>query len=176
MYVAMNRFKVIKGSEQAFEDVWKNRNSSLSEMTGFREFHLLRGPLNEAEGYTLFASHTIWESERDFIAWTKSENFRAAHRNAGGNKPLYLGHPVFEGFTSVDECGLSRDSPDRRDPACRLRSRQQAGIAAGRRRVDADRALMRIGGRIENLGDQRHDRTGSLGEHLAHDAHRFGGA
>ena len=102
MYVAMNRFKVIKGSEQAFEDVWKNRNSSLSEMAGFREFHLLRGPLNEAEGYTLFASHTIWENERDFIAWTKSENFRAAHRNAGGNKPLYLGHPVFEGFTSVE--------------------------------------------------------------------------
>ena len=102
MYVAMNRFKVVKGSEQAFEDVWKNRNSSLSEMPGFREFHLLRGPLNEAEGYTLFASHTIWESERDFIAWTKSENFRASHRNAGGNKPLYLGHPVFEGFTSVE--------------------------------------------------------------------------
>jgi heme-degrading monooxygenase HmoA len=102
MYVAMNRFKVIKGSEQVFEDVWKNRNSSLAEMPGFREFHLLRGSLNEADGYTLFASHTIWESEGDFVAWTKSENFRAAHRNAGGNKPLYLGHPVFEGFTSVD--------------------------------------------------------------------------
>ena len=102
MYVAMNRFKVVKGSEQVFEDVWKNRNSSLAEMPGFREFHLLRGSLNEAEGYTLFASHTIWQSERDFIAWTKSENFRAAHRNAGGNKPLYLGHPVFEGFTAVD--------------------------------------------------------------------------
>jgi heme-degrading monooxygenase HmoA len=102
MYIAMNRFKVLKGSEETFENVWKNRNSSLSEMQGFREFHLLRGPVNEAEGYTLFASHTIWESQDDFTAWTQSENFRAAHRNAGGNKPLYLGHPVFEGFTAVE--------------------------------------------------------------------------
>ena len=37
MYIAMNRFKVQNGSETAFEDVWKNRDSSLSEMKGFRE-------------------------------------------------------------------------------------------------------------------------------------------
>ena len=102
MFVAMNRFKVVRGSEEAFEDVWKNRQSSLSDMRGFREFHLLRGPVNEAEGYTLFASHTTWASEADFVAWTKSENFRAAHRGAGENKAKYLGHPVFEGFTAVE--------------------------------------------------------------------------
>jgi len=28
----------------------------------------------------------------------RSEAFRAAHKDAGGNKPLYLDHPVFEGF------------------------------------------------------------------------------
>ena len=102
MYIAMNRFKVQNGSETAFEDVWKNRDSSLSEMKGFREFHLLRGPANEAEGYTLFASHTVWASKEDFTAWTKSENFRAAHRNAGSNDVLYLGHPQFEGFSVVE--------------------------------------------------------------------------
>lgn len=101
MFIAMNRFKVKTGSEEAFEEVWRNRDSSLSEMAGFREFHLLRGPVNEDDGYTLFASHTVWASEADFVAWTKSENFRAAHRNAGGNKPLYLGHPQFEGFRVV---------------------------------------------------------------------------
>jgi hypothetical protein len=37
-------------------------------------------------------------SYADFEAWTKSEAFRAAHRGAGQNKPLYLGHPEFEGF------------------------------------------------------------------------------
>lgn len=102
MYIAMNRFKVQTGSEQAFEDVWKNRDSTLSEMKGFREFHLLRGPVNEQEGYTLFASHAVWDSYEDFIAWTKSENFRAAHKNAGQNKVLYLGHPHFEGFSVVE--------------------------------------------------------------------------
>ena len=102
MYIAMNRFKVQQESEEAFENVWKGRDSTLHEMKGFRQFHLLRGPFNEVEGYTLFASHTVWASQDDFIAWTKSDNFRAAHRNAGENKPLYLGHPQFEGFSVVE--------------------------------------------------------------------------
>lgn len=102
MFIAMNRFKVRKGSEDDFESVWKNRDSSLSQMTGFKEFHLLRGPVNEEDGYTLFASHTVWASQDDFVAWTKSENFRAAHRNAGSGKVLYLGHPQFEGFSIVE--------------------------------------------------------------------------
>lgn len=102
MYIAMNRFKVAAGSEDAFEDVWRNRDSSLKDMPGFVEFHLLRGPRDEEEGYTLFASHTVWRSEEDFSAWTKSQNFRDAHKNAGNNKVLYKGHPVFEGFNMVE--------------------------------------------------------------------------
>lgn len=102
MYIAMNRFKVQLGSEEAFEAIWRNRDSKLSEMSGFQQFHLLRGPLNEAEGYTLFASHTVWASHEDFVAWTKSENFRSAHKNAGSNKAVYIGHPSFEGFSVVE--------------------------------------------------------------------------
>jgi heme-degrading monooxygenase HmoA len=102
MFIAMNRFKVTAGSEEAFEEVWKNRDSSLSEMPGFVEFRLLRGPHNAEEGFTLYASHTIWRSHEDFVAWTKSENFRNAHRNAGQNKGLYMGPPVFEGFATVE--------------------------------------------------------------------------
>lgn len=102
MFIAMNRFKVVQGSEEAFEEVWKNRDSSLKKMPGFIEFHLLRGPSNAEEGYTLYASHTIWRSHDDFVAWTKSENFRNAHKNAGQNKGLYNGPPVFEGFSVVD--------------------------------------------------------------------------
>ena len=102
MYIAMNRFRVRSGSEEDFEAVWKGRNSTLDEMKGFVQFHLLRGPSREADGYTLYASHTVWKSQEDFVAWTKSENFRAAHRNAGDNKPLYIGHPEFEGFSVVE--------------------------------------------------------------------------
>ncbi|SHJ23545.1 Heme-degrading monooxygenase HmoA [Bradyrhizobium lablabi] len=96
MFIAMNRFLVVRGSEAAFEQVWTSRESHLEKVPGFVEFHLLRGP--EAEDHTLYASHTIWESRTMFEAWTKSEAFRAAHHKAGDNKPLYLGHPQFEGF------------------------------------------------------------------------------
>jgi heme-degrading monooxygenase HmoA len=103
MFIAMNRFKVIKGEEKAFEEVWLSRDTRLGEMTGFVEFHLLRGP--EREDHTLYASHTIWASRAAFTAWTQSEQFRAAHRGAGGTKPLYLGHPEFEGFESIQKVG-----------------------------------------------------------------------
>jgi len=105
MFIAMNRFKVASGSEAAFEQVWKNRDSKLPEMPGFRDFHLLRGPANEAEGYTLYVSHTLWATRDDFLAWTKSQNFRDAHKNAGKHGPAaqtYLGPPQFEGFTVVE--------------------------------------------------------------------------
>ena len=101
MFIAMNRFQVIRGAETDFETVWTSRDTHLREVRGFVTFHLLRGP--EREDHTLFASHTVWASRADFEAWTKSEAFRLAHRNAGGNKPLYLGHPEFEGFDVVQE-------------------------------------------------------------------------
>ena len=99
MFIAMNRFKVATGSEADFEEVWRGRDSRLHELKGFVEFHLLKGP--EAEDHTLYASHTIWDSKADFEAWTKSEQFRDAHKNAGQTKVLYLGHPNFEGFQAV---------------------------------------------------------------------------
>lgn len=102
MFIAMNRFKVRFGSEGVFETIWKERDSSLATMSGFVEFHLLKGPRNEEEGYTLYASHTIWSSEADFVAWTKSENFRRAHRGAGETKAECVGHPQFEGFSVVE--------------------------------------------------------------------------
>ena len=102
MFIAMNRFKVELGSEDAFETVWKNRDSSLHLAAGFIEFHLLRGAENTAEGYRLYASHTVWRSEEDFEAWTKSQSFRDAHKNAGDHAVMYKGHPRFEGFTAVE--------------------------------------------------------------------------
>jgi heme-degrading monooxygenase HmoA len=99
MFVAMNRFKILPGAEAEFEQVWASRDTRLPEVPGFITFHLLRGPARE--GYVLYASHTLWRSQADFEAWTRSEAFRAAHRGAGGNKPLYLGHPEFEGFEAV---------------------------------------------------------------------------
>ncbi|AHJ62249.1 putative cytosolic protein [Granulibacter bethesdensis] len=99
MFIAMNRFKVLPDATQAFEEVWANRPSFLETVPGFIEFHLLKGPVRE--DHVLYASHTIWASHATFEAWTRSEAFRAAHKNAGTNRPLYLGHPEFEGFEII---------------------------------------------------------------------------
>jgi len=99
MFIAMNRFNVLLGQEGAFEAVWLGRDTQLSDVPGFVAFHLLRGPTSEDN--TLYSSHTMWRSKDDFEAWTQSEAFRAAHKGAGDNKPLYLGHPKFEGFEVI---------------------------------------------------------------------------
>ncbi|CAA9273997.1 MAG: Heme-degrading monooxygenase, staphylobilin-producing [uncultured Craurococcus sp.] len=99
MFIAMNRFRVMSGAEAEFEELWLSRDSKLTTVPGFVEFQLLRGP--QKEDHTLYASHTIWASREAFEGWTKSEAFRMAHRNAGGTRPLYLGHPEFEGFEPI---------------------------------------------------------------------------
>ena len=98
-YIAMNRFKIVLGKEKEFEVVWRTRETYLDEVKGFKEFHLLKGETNDE--YTLYSSHSVWDSKDDFIAWTKSESFKKAHKGAGKNKPLYIDHPIFEGFEIV---------------------------------------------------------------------------
>ena len=96
MYIAMNRFKIKLGKEEQFEKIWRDRDSHLDKVDGFIKFNLLRS--NPQKEYTLFASHSVWESAEHFQNWTKSESFRKAHKNAGSAKDIYLGHPDFEGF------------------------------------------------------------------------------
>ena len=103
MFIAMNRFRVVKGSEDAFENVWLSRDSHLDTVPGFVEFRLLKGP--EGEDHTRYASHTVWESRTEFEAWTRSEAFRAAHHGAGENKPLYLGRGCWKPACQ-DDVGL----------------------------------------------------------------------
>lgn len=101
MFIAMNRFKVTTGNEGIFEKMWFDREIHIDRVPGFVAFHLLRGP--EKEDHTLYSSHTLWQTRGAFEAWTKSEAFRAAHRDAGSSKPLYIGHPEFEGFEVIQE-------------------------------------------------------------------------
>jgi heme-degrading monooxygenase HmoA len=99
MFIAMNRFRVVKGSEAEFEAIWSSRRTRLDEMPGFLAFRLLRGP--QTDEHTLYASHSSWASKDEFLNWTRSEQFRDSHRNAGQNRALYLGPPDFEGFDVV---------------------------------------------------------------------------
>ena len=99
MYLTMNRFKVAKDQTDAFEALWKTRDSHLAQVPGFRQFALLKGP--EAEDHVLYASHTIWADEASFRDWTKSDAFRAAHGGAKSSGHMYEGAPELEIFEAV---------------------------------------------------------------------------
>ncbi len=107
MFLTINRFKVRPGREAAFEALWLGRQSQLATVPGFLGFHLLRGP--ERGDHRLYASHSSWESEASFGAWTRSEAFRAAHRDAAPSGELYLDRPELETFESLQEVVPSRD-------------------------------------------------------------------
>jgi heme-degrading monooxygenase HmoA len=99
MFIAMNRFRIARGFEEMFEELWRSRDSQLGGVPGFRTFQLLRGPSSESE--TLYASHSTWESREAFEAWTRSEAFVKAHAQARAPKGTYLSHPQFEGFEVI---------------------------------------------------------------------------
>ena len=99
MYIAMNRFRIAPGREDVFEGIWRERTSYLDTVPGFKEFHLLRG--TPGEEFTLFISHSAWESRQAFAAWTDSDAFRKAHGQARSPEGTVLGHPEFEGFEVV---------------------------------------------------------------------------
>lgn len=105
MFIAMNRFRVALGSEADFEQVWLSRDVHLRTVPGFVEFHLLRGPRHD--DHALYVSHTVWASEPEFEAWTRSDAFRQAHAGAGQSttKSLYIGGPHFEGFSVLQTVG-----------------------------------------------------------------------
>lgn len=105
MYIAMNRFMVKKGYEEAFESIWANRDSKLLEMDGFLHFDLLKGSETE-DGFILYASHAIWKDEDAFLNWTRSPQFRANHAKV---KPLveYQGPPKLECFTAIEGLSIS---------------------------------------------------------------------
>ena len=100
MFLAMNRFRIVRGREDDFVAHWRNRNSYLDEVPGFVSFNLLRGETTDE--HTLFASHSVWASRAAFEDWTRSEAFRKAHMQAGQSpRDLYLGPPQLELFEAA---------------------------------------------------------------------------
>ncbi|MEL7536484.1 MAG: antibiotic biosynthesis monooxygenase [Pseudomonadota bacterium] len=99
MFIAMNRFQIARGKEEGFEQVWRERDSYLASVPGFKNFNLLKGPSND--DFTLYASHSTWESREAFIAWTESESFVKAHKQRSAPQGTYLAHPELETFEAV---------------------------------------------------------------------------
>ena len=99
MYIAMNRFRINRGFEEGFERMWRERDTYLDEVPGFREFHLLRGPSDDDA--TLYVSHSSWDSREAFETWTRSEAFKKAHAQARSPDGTLAGHPQLEPFEVV---------------------------------------------------------------------------
>jgi Antibiotic biosynthesis monooxygenase len=120
---------------------WLSRDSYLERVPGFVEFHLLKGP--EAKDHTLYASHTVWQSKAAFEAWTKSEEFRAAHA-----PPQISKRTSWDGKGPVP--GGASPHP-RRGPAHRRQHRQATDVVTMRAiaakladRAQAERVFRRI--------------------------------
>ena len=96
MYLAMSRLKVISGKEISFEAAWKSREANTDSVKGFIKFNLFKG--NISKEFSLYIFHSEWDSENDFINWTKSNSFNLSHKNPTQQSNLYLGPPDFEGY------------------------------------------------------------------------------
>ncbi len=101
MFIAMNNFKVAEGKEDEFERIWKSRESYLAGVPGFVRFALLRG-----QGDGEYISHSTWESQAAFVAWTQSEAFVAGHRQ-GSLMGVLAGPPVVKLYEAV----IEQDAP-----------------------------------------------------------------
>ena len=101
MYLAMSRLKITPGKEVEFEKAWKKREKNIDGVKGFKDFNLYKGGINKE--FTLYIFYSEWNSENDFINWTKSESFQLAHKNPKKQKGLYLGPPDFDGYLGLPD-------------------------------------------------------------------------
>ena len=102
MYLAMSRLKVVCDKEAEFEEAWKKRQQNIDGVKGFKEFSLIKGSIINKE-FTLYIFHSEWNSETDFINWTKSDSFRIAHKDPNLQSNLYLGPPNFDGYIGLPD-------------------------------------------------------------------------
>lgn len=115
MIVVTHRIPVAAGHEIDFEDRFSRRLHLVDRHPGFvrNEVHRPR-PMNidretgtwsedtETQGY--YEVKTWWRTLDDFVAWTRSESFREAHRDRPP-KEMFAGPNVLEiheVFTSSD--------------------------------------------------------------------------
>ena len=101
MYFAMSRLKVSPGKETEFEAAWQSRETNVDGVKGFKKFNLIKGNVNKE--FSLYIFHSEWNSESDFINWTKSDSFRMAHKNPSSQRNLYLGPPDFDGYQGLPD-------------------------------------------------------------------------
>jgi heme-degrading monooxygenase HmoA len=96
MFIAMNRFRVVKGSEDAFENLWLSRDSHLDTVPGLwnSAYSKVRRPkITHCMPPTPYGRagprSRPGPDPRPFVPLTVGPD---------RTSPFYLGHPQFEGF------------------------------------------------------------------------------
>ena len=74
---------------------------SVSNDKVIKKFNLIKGSINKE--YSLYIFHSEWNSESDFINWTKSDLFKLSHKDHINQKNLFLGPPNFDGYQGNPE-------------------------------------------------------------------------
>ena len=97
VFVAMNRFKVLPGKEEAFEKRWAARESSLEDMDGFLTFVMLRrDALNAEDGYN-YSTLTVWRDPRGVRRVASLERELEGARERGRGEGDALGGTTVSG-------------------------------------------------------------------------------
>ena len=99
MFIAMNRFYIVKGKEIEFERIWVEMDSHLDEVPGFKEFNLLRGPRRK----TTRCTPPIQSGRANSISRTGQNRKPSARPTPTREAPKtsIKGNPMFEGFETV---------------------------------------------------------------------------
>src|SRR5690606_8363737 len=102
MFIAMNRFQVKKGHEDAFQKVWAERQSYLGQVEGFVRFHLLRSAgMGPEAPHCEFVSYSQWTDRKAFEGWLHGDFSKKAHSSSSGTREMLAGPPQFTGYEAV---------------------------------------------------------------------------
>merc|ERR1712232_96678 len=78
VFVSMDRFTVAEGKEQAFEQIWAQRESKLQDLPGFRFFQMLRRDQTPDDDVN-YISMACWDNRAAFDNWRQGDSFKKAH-------------------------------------------------------------------------------------------------
>ncbi len=100
MFIVMNRIPVTPEYAEAFVARFQDRAALVDNMPGFLWFRLLR-PIKEGDPFVV---ETCWESKDHFENWTRSDEFKQGHAQAGKlPREAFGGHPKLELYQVVQE-------------------------------------------------------------------------
>jgi heme-degrading monooxygenase HmoA len=100
MIVVMNRIPVAPGFEEAFEERFRDRVSTVAVTPGFLRNEILR-PL-QGDHYIV---KTYWRTREDFERWTRGESFHPIHVNRPPAQ-MFSGPNVLEIHEIIQESGV----------------------------------------------------------------------